>query len=175
MEKTYLFVAWAAILTLYQRKKTSPAPSFSSKIFCDWFLFFPRLISHFFYLFSPCSSITLFPNSIILQSSSMDDILAETSSSNIPTWLDFNCPFYLHPSENAGSTLLPTVFDGSSYMSWIQALFRALSVKCITGFINGKVMMLDPADSTFLKWKRCDDMVTSWILNSLSPDLRDSL
>ncbi|KAH0683296.1 hypothetical protein KY290_021892 [Solanum tuberosum] len=26
-----------------------------------------------------------------------------------------------------------------------------------------------------MQWERCDDMVTSWILNSLSPDLRDSL
>jgi len=26
-----------------------------------------------------------------------------------------------------------------------------------------------------MQWERCDDRVTSWILNSLSPDLRDSL
>lgn len=30
-------------------------------------------------------------------------------------------------------------------------------------------------DPTFARWERCDDMVTSWILNSLSPNLRDGL
>jgi len=32
-----------------------------------------------------------------------------------------------------------------------------------------------PTDPSFMQWERCDDMVTSWILNSLSPELRDSL
>lgn len=36
-------------------------------------------------------------------------------------------------------------------------------------------MKPDAEDSSFAQWKRCDDMVTSWILNSLSPELRDSL
>ncbi|XP_055806894.1 uncharacterized protein LOC129875628 [Solanum dulcamara] len=37
------------------------------------------------------------------------------------------------------------------------------------------MVRLDTEDPNFMQWKRCDDMVTSWILNSLSPDLRDSL
>ncbi|XP_015170021.1 uncharacterized protein [Solanum tuberosum] len=122
-------------------------------------------------------------------------------------------PFYLHPSENASSSLLPGVFDGTGYRSWRRAVLRALSVKSKTGFINGKVVKpnLDdpsfqqwerswrravlralsvksktgfingkvvkpnPYYPSFQQWERCDDMVTSWILNSLSPDLRDSL
>ena len=32
---------------------------------------------------------------------------------------------------------------------------------------------MDSAD--FAQWERCDDMVTSWLLNSLSKDLADSL
>ncbi|XP_049349058.1 uncharacterized protein LOC125813630 [Solanum verrucosum] len=63
----------------------------------------------------------------------------------------------------------------SSYMSWRHVVLRALSVKSKTRFINGKVVKPDPADPTFMQWERCDDMVTSWILNCLSPDLRDSL
>ncbi|XP_015159258.1 uncharacterized protein [Solanum tuberosum] len=84
-------------------------------------------------------------------------------------------PFYLHPSENASSSLLPGVFDGTGYRSWRRAVLRALSVKSKTGFINGKVVKPNPDNPSFQQWERCDDMVTSWILNSLSPDLRDSL
>uniref|UniRef100_A0A0V0IB56 Putative ovule protein n=1 Tax=Solanum chacoense TaxID=4108 RepID=A0A0V0IB56_SOLCH len=77
----------------------------------------------------------------------MVDLQAEANSSSShlhanPTSvrIDFASPFYLHPSESAGSSLLPALTDPG-----------------------------------FLQWERCDDMVTSWILNSLSPDLRDSL
>ncbi|XP_019241302.1 PREDICTED: uncharacterized protein LOC109238113 [Nicotiana attenuata] len=43
------------------------------------------------------------------------------------------------------------------------------------GFINGKCGKPDPKDPTFDQWEQCDNVVTSWILNSLSKDLADSL
>lgn len=45
-----------------------------------------------------------------------------------------------------------------------------------TRFILGALVRPEPTDPSFPKWERCgDNMVTSWILNSLSPDLCDSL
>ena len=105
----------------------------------------------------------------------MGDISADANNNNSLKRPDFNSPFYLHPSENAASTLLPVVFDGTSYRSWRRAVLRALSVKNKTGFINGKIVKPNFTDPSFMQWERCDDMVTSWILNSLSPELRDSL
>ncbi|XP_049365682.1 uncharacterized protein LOC125830537 [Solanum verrucosum] len=89
--------------------------------------------------------------------------------------IDFSSPLYLHPSENAGSTLLPVVFYGTGYRSWRRVVLRVLSVKSKTGFITEKVVKPTSTDPSFSQWERCDDMVTLWILNSLSPDLRDSL
>ena len=71
--------------------------------------------------------------------------------------------------------MLPRVFDGTGYRSWRRAVLRALSVKSKTGFINGAIVKPISTDPNFMQWERCDDMVTSWILNSLSPELRDSL
>ncbi|XP_015159452.1 uncharacterized protein [Solanum tuberosum] len=89
--------------------------------------------------------------------------------------IDLTSVFYVHPSESVGSTIVPVLFDGSGYRSWRRVVLRGLSVKNKTGFINGKVLK-PPLDSPgFAQWERCDDMVTSWILNSLSKDLRDSL
>ena len=105
----------------------------------------------------------------------MGDTLTDVNANNSLKRPDFNSPFYLHPSENATSTLLPVVFDGTSYRSWRRAVLRALSVKNKTGFINGKIVKPSFTDPSFMQWERCDDMVTSWILNSLSPELRDSL
>lgn len=61
----------------------------------------------------------------------------------------------------------------TGYRSWRRVVLRALSMKSKTCFINGKIMKPDVDDPSFAHWERCDDMVTSWILNSLSPKLRD--
>ncbi|TMW84848.1 hypothetical protein EJD97_024249, partial [Solanum chilense] len=86
-----------------------------------------------------------------------------------------NDAFYMHPSESAGSAITPLVFDGTGYRSWRRGILRALSVKNKTGFINGKIVRPSPDSADFAQWERCDDMVTSWLLNSLSKDLADSL
>ncbi|XP_049394581.1 uncharacterized protein LOC125858834 [Solanum stenotomum] len=98
-----------------------------------------------------------------------------SSGSTSTVRMDIPSPFYQHPFENAGSSLLHGVFDGTGYRSWKRVVLRALSIKSKTGFINGKLAKSNPDDPSFQQWERCDDMVTSWILNSLSPDLRDSL
>ncbi|KAH0715981.1 hypothetical protein KY285_008848 [Solanum tuberosum] len=101
---------------------------------------------------------------------SSTDSIPNASASTVR--VEILSPFYLHPSENASSSLLPAVFDGTGYRSWRRAVLRALSVKSKTKSINGKVMRHDPS---FQQWEMCDDMATSWILNSLSLDLHDSL
>lgn len=92
-----------------------------------------------------------------------------------PQAIDFNDPLYMHPSENVGSTITSVPFDGTRYRSWRRSVLRALSIKNKVGFINGKFQKSDPNSFTFVQWQRCDDMVTSWIFNSLSKDLADSL
>ncbi|XP_070049888.1 uncharacterized protein [Nicotiana tomentosiformis] len=52
--------------------------------------------------------------------------------------MDSTNPLYMHPSENAGSTLVPIPFDGVGYRSWRRGVLRALSVKNKIGFINEK-------------------------------------
>ncbi|XP_060182945.1 uncharacterized protein LOC132612886 [Lycium barbarum] len=84
-------------------------------------------------------------------------------------------PLHMHPYESIGSAILPVTFDGIGYKSWRRGVLRALSMKNKLGFINRKVAKPNGDDDTFALWEICDDMVTSWILNSLSKDLSDSL
>nr|XP_016452318.1 PREDICTED: uncharacterized protein LOC107776883 [Nicotiana tabacum] len=89
--------------------------------------------------------------------------------------LDTSSPMYMHPSESAGSVLVPVAFDGTGYRSWRRGVLIALSVKNKVGFITRKCQKPVIGHVTFDQWERCDDMVTSWILNFLSKDLADSL
>ncbi|XP_019255103.1 PREDICTED: uncharacterized protein LOC109233688 [Nicotiana attenuata] len=102
-------------------------------------------------------------------------VIEENTSNSTNPLLDSTNPLYMHPSENVGSMLVPVIFDGSGYRSWRHGVLRALSVKNKIGFINGKCGKPDSKDPTFDQWERCDNVVTSWILNSLSKDLADSL
>ncbi|XP_049398988.1 uncharacterized protein LOC125862912 [Solanum stenotomum] len=81
----------------------------------------------------------------------------------------------MHPSESVGSGITPGTFDGSGYRSWRRGMLRALSVKNKMGFVNGKCKKPAQDDPLLNQWERCDDMVTSWILHSLSRDIADSL
>ncbi|XP_033513294.1 uncharacterized protein [Nicotiana tomentosiformis] len=87
------------------------------------------------------------------------DTSDSTNSPNVnKDTLDSTNPLYMHPSESAGLTLVPVVFDGTGYRSWRRGVLRALSVKNKVGFITGKCKKPDSGHPTFEQWKRCDDM-----------------
>ncbi|XP_016481850.2 uncharacterized protein LOC107802793 [Nicotiana tabacum] len=70
---------------------------------------------------------------------------------------------------------MPVPFGGIGYRSWRRSVLRALSVKNKLGFINGECRKPSPNSAQFRQWKRCDDMVTSWILNSFAKEISDSV
>jgi len=89
--------------------------------------------------------------------------------------IDPNDPMFIHPSDHPGQVLVANVFNGEGFDSWKRTFLRALSSKNKVGFIDGTVKQ-PAADSTLLPcWKRCNDLVASWILNSLHKDISDSV
>nr|XP_016511380.1 PREDICTED: uncharacterized protein LOC107828556 [Nicotiana tabacum] len=52
---------------------------------------------------------------------------------------------------------------------------QSLSVRIKLGFISGECKRLNSQSIDYRQWVRCDDMVTSQILNSLSKDIADSI
>lgn len=88
---------------------------------------------------------------------------------------DTNNALYVHPSDSPGMMLVPAQFDGTSYRSWRRGVMRALSVKNKLGFIDGSCVKSNANLSQLCQWQRYDDMVTSWILNSLSKKISDSV
>ncbi|XP_074305557.1 uncharacterized protein LOC141640774 [Silene latifolia] len=51
----------------------------------------------------------------------------------------------------------------------------ALSAKNKVGFIDGTIPRPSPTAATALLWRRCNDTVLSWILNSVSPEISKSI
>ncbi|XP_060195546.1 uncharacterized protein LOC132624838 [Lycium barbarum] len=92
-----------------------------------------------------------------------------------PSQIDSNDPLYIHSSDSPGMSLVNFIFDGRGFQGWRRTILIALSAKNKLGFINGTCKMPDPDSSGFHAWNRCNDMVTSWLLNSLSKDIADSV
>ncbi|XP_076935356.1 uncharacterized protein LOC143601982 [Bidens hawaiensis] len=88
--------------------------------------------------------------------------------------IDSSNPLYLHASDDPGMILVSKFFDCNGFGAWKRAMTIALSAKNNIGFINNTVTM--PTTQPYLSnWQRCNDMVISWILNTLNHDICDSV
>ncbi|XP_027771553.1 uncharacterized protein LOC107015230 isoform X2 [Solanum pennellii] len=97
------------------------------------------------------------------------------SDSVPPSGIDAGSHFYIHPSDNPGAVLVPIPFNGTGFHSWRRSVLRSLSVKNKLVFINGECKRPEVNHSSYRQWVRCDDMVTSQILNSLDRDIAGSV
>ncbi|XP_059294733.1 uncharacterized protein LOC132047750 [Lycium ferocissimum] len=89
--------------------------------------------------------------------------------------IDLYHPYFLHSSDSPGMALVNNPFDGRGYQGWKRTVLIALSAKNKVGFITGAHTAPDSTSSDFHLWSRSNDMVTSWLLNSLSKELADSV
>ena len=78
-------------------------------------------------------------------------------------------PYYLHNSDHAGLALVSDrLASGADFHSWRRSVRMALNVRNKLGFIDGTIFK-PPADHRdFGSWSRCNDMVSTWLMNSVS-------
>lgn len=89
-----------------------------------------------------------------------------TSQAQTQDNIDSNNALYVHPLENAGSSIISIQFDGMGYKYWRHGVLRAVSVKNKIGFFNGKVVSSMGRSSqsqylVYLDW-RSGNVVTIW-------------
>ncbi|KAB2631507.1 hypothetical protein D8674_009026 [Pyrus ussuriensis x Pyrus communis] len=89
--------------------------------------------------------------------------------------MEFSDPYAIHHSDHTGLILVSKPLDGNNYGQWSRAMCMGLSAKNKVGFINGTIEAPSPSDSKYAAWKRCNDMVTLWIVNSVHPDIACSI
>ncbi|XP_074352226.1 uncharacterized protein LOC141691382 [Apium graveolens] len=91
------------------------------------------------------------------------------------TIIDVNHPFFLSSSDNPGMSLTTIVLTEQNYSQWSRSMEIALSSKMKIGFVDGSISR--PASNSRLlsHWNRCNHMVISWLLNSVSSDIRNSI
>ncbi|XP_015166316.1 uncharacterized protein [Solanum tuberosum] len=101
--------------------------------------------------------------------------VAATSRNGGSVVIDQTNPFFLHASDSPGMTLVHTTLDGNGYGAWRRSMLIALSAKNKLGYIEGSSLVPAPESTDFKLWSRCNDIVTSWLLNSLSKEIAGSV
>ncbi|XP_022895260.1 uncharacterized protein LOC111409444 [Olea europaea var. sylvestris] len=83
---------------------------------------------------------------------------------------------FLHHSDNPSALIISEVFNGENYTSWSRSISMALSVKNKLAFIDGSLPAPNPPSGVIHNcWVRANDLVLSWLLNSINKEIRQSL
>ncbi|CAL9027549.1 unnamed protein product [Prunus brigantina] len=98
--------------------------------------------------------------------------MGETKSTEKP--IDVSDPLTLHHSDHPGIVLVSRLLEGYNYGQWSRSMRLNLSAKNKIGFVDGSVKAPASTDAKHSIWQRCNDMVLSWILNSVHPDIAGS-
>ncbi|KAF5477723.1 hypothetical protein F2P56_004340 [Juglans regia] len=84
--------------------------------------------------------------------------------------------YYLHHGENPSLMLVSQQLNGDNYHTWVRDMSKALSTKNKMGFVNGTLKKpANTSDPKVSAWKRCNDMVLSWLLNSVTKNIASSI
>lgn len=89
--------------------------------------------------------------------------------------LESHHPLYLHPSDNPGQVLVTTVLNRENFNEWKRSMSLALSAKNKLGFVLGKFKIPGITSPYYDHYQRCNDMIITWLLNSVSPEICSSL
>ncbi|CAM8895309.1 unnamed protein product [Rhodiola kirilowii] len=77
-------------------------------------------------------------------------------------------PYFFNSNEITGSSIVNEVLVGrQNFVSWVKSVEIAMSVQIKLDFVLGKHPK--PTDHTLSsKWKHCNDVIMTWLLNSVS-------
>ncbi|XP_019236563.1 PREDICTED: uncharacterized protein LOC109216822 [Nicotiana attenuata] len=100
---------------------------------------------------------------------------AEHSGALIVPALDLFHPLYLHPSDIPGTMLVSVPFSGTGFGDWKEWMLISLSAMNKVQLIDGSLIHPTTNSPLYPHWQRCNNMVKSWIMNSLSKDIAKTI
>lgn len=89
--------------------------------------------------------------------------------------LESSHPLYLYPSDHPGQILVSTALNEENFNEWRRSMSLVLFVKNKLCFVSEKYKKPTETSKYHDHWQRCNDMIITWILNSIVPEIRSSL
>jgi len=88
---------------------------------------------------------------------------------------DLSSPYYVHPSDGPHSVSIKPQLNTSNYQVWARAMRRGLGGKNKYQFVDGTILPPTFDDLNFSAWERCNNLIHSWIMNSVSDNIAQSI
>nr|KYP65401.1 hypothetical protein KK1_011634 [Cajanus cajan] len=112
-----------------------------------------------------------------MASSSPSNTTTTSNPETVPTDPSLNpsSPFFIHPSESPTSVVVPPALTGPNFHSWSRSFRMAMISKNKMAFLTGTVPVPTATDPSFPSWERYNTLIMSWLLNSLSPSIAQSV
>ncbi|CAM8945952.1 unnamed protein product [Rhodiola kirilowii] len=85
-------------------------------------------------------------------------------------------PLFVGHNENIGASLVSSkLTNADNFIPWRSSMMRSLSIKAKLGFVQGHFPK--PTDDPYklARWERCNGVILSWIINSVSDEIAASL
>ena len=82
---------------------------------------------------------------------------------------------YVHHGENPTTPLVSSLLEPSNYHSWSQSILTALSMKNKIEFVLRTHPYPAKDHSTYPVWYKCNNIVVSWSVHSISIPIRQSI
>ncbi|KAF5470095.1 hypothetical protein F2P56_010638 [Juglans regia] len=83
--------------------------------------------------------------------------------------------YFLTNTDDPGVLLVSEKLSNNNYHSWSRSMFLSLKARNKLGFIDGSLSAPKEDDPLFSPWSKCDTIVLSWLLNSLSSKIAQSV
>lgn len=80
-------------------------------------------------------------------------------------------PYFINSGDNPALSLVSKPLTANNYHSWARLMRKSLVSKNKYKFVDGSIPKPEPFDPCYDAWERCNDIVHSWIVNSVSPQL----
>ncbi|KAL9666314.1 hypothetical protein QQ045_000642 [Rhodiola kirilowii] len=85
-------------------------------------------------------------------------------------------PMFVGNNENIGASLVSSkLVNADNFIPWRASMIRSLGIKAKLGFVQGLFPRPVGDPYKLARWERCNGVVLSWIINSVSNEIAASL
>ncbi|XP_062081010.1 uncharacterized protein LOC133785811 [Humulus lupulus] len=88
---------------------------------------------------------------------------------------DARNPYFLGNGDHLGIILDSPPLTDKIFQQWRWDFMLSIWAKNKKGFLNGKLPQPHPSDPNYNAWHQCDQMIMSWIIHLVSPDIKSSI
>ncbi|KAL9679219.1 hypothetical protein QQ045_017075 [Rhodiola kirilowii] len=104
-------------------------------------------------------------------SSSTNPVIVPISVAASVLVTEHDDPLYVCKNEHVSNLIVtPLLTDAVYFITWKKSMEVTLGIKMKLGFVNGDFLRpMDPCQ--LAKWQRCNNVIFSWIINSVSKEI----